>query len=145
MEDSQSKQAIQPRNTKGIWSQVSIELTNACNFGCEFCPSDFIERSKANMSRELWEKIIDELSEKEMANGVFFHLLGEPLIHKDIFDAIRYANDKGLKVSIYTNGALLTDERSTLLLESLKRGRIVLSLQNVVPQHFGARVRGKIT
>lgn len=52
----------------------------------------------------------------------FFHLLGEPLPHKEVFEAIEYANSLDLSVSLYTNAALLDSKRATSLLQSLKNG-----------------------
>jgi hypothetical protein len=71
--------------------------------------------------------------------------MGEPLLHKDIFEAIRFANDKGLSVSFYTNGALLDDEMSGKLLDSIKIGRVVLSMQDIVPDVFDKRCRGMLS
>ena len=130
------------RKTEGLWSIVLVEFTSCCNFSCEFCPSDTMARKKAMMPRELWEKVLTELGDKKMTRTVFFHLMGEPLLHKDILEAIRFANDKGLSVSLYTNGALLDDEMSGKLLDSIKIGRIVLSMQDIIPDVFGKRCHG---
>ena len=133
------------RQTEGLWSIVLIELTSCCNFSCEFCPSDSMRRAKAMMPRQLWEKVLAELGEKKMTRTVFFHLMGEPLLHKDVFDAISFANSVGLSVSLYTNGALLDDEVSEKLLSSLKSGRVVLSLQEIVPDIFDKRSHGALS
>jgi len=97
------------------------------------------------MSRELWEKIIYELGEKKMTHTVFFHVLGEPLLHKDVFDAIHLANSQNLSVSLYTNGALLDNKRSTKLLDVLYKGRVVLSMQDISPELFIKRCRGALS
>ena len=132
------------RKIKNLWSIVLIEMTNCCNFSCEFCPSDVIKRKKAFMQKDLWKKVIKEIGEKQMAHTVFLNLLGEPLLHEDVFDAIKYANDLGLKVSLYSNGALLDDQKSERLLNALKKGRIVLSLQEIVPKNFAHRSHNKL-
>ncbi len=133
------------RETEGFWSIVLIELTSHCNFNCSFCPSESMMRKKTMMPKDLWEKILLELGEKKMAHTVFFHVLGEPLLHKDVFDAIRFANNCGLAVSLYTNGALLDENRSTKLLDVLKEGRVVLSMQDISPESFAKRCRGAIS
>ena len=104
-----------------------------------------MKRKKTMMPRQLWEKVLTELGEKQMTRTVFFHLMGEPLLHKDVFDAVRFANRKGLSVSLYTNGALLDDEISGKLLDSLKQGRVVLSLQDIVPDVFDKRSHGALS
>jgi len=88
---------------------------------------------------DLWKKVLTELGEKKMAHTVFFHLMGEPLLHPDIFEAVKLANDFDLSVSLYTNGSLLDEENSDRLLNVLKRGRIVVSLQNTRPDLFKER------
>lgn len=80
-----------------------------------------------------------------MTQVVFFHLLGEPLLHKDIYEAIRFANSYGLSVSLYTNGALLDTTRTEMLLDALKIGRVVLSLQIADPESFYIRSRGVLS
>ena len=97
----------QSHRTEGLWSIVMVELTSNCNFNCSFCPSNSMIRKKAMMPRELWEKILHELGEKKMTHTVFFHLLGEPLLRKDVFDAIRLANSLDLS-------ALCVNESETL-------------------------------
>jgi radical SAM protein with 4Fe4S-binding SPASM domain len=134
-----------PLSIEGLWSIVLIELTSHCNFSCSFCPIDSMGRKKTTMKRELWKKILDELGEKKMARTVFFHVLGEPLAHNDLFDAIAFANDRGLSVSLYTNGALLDERRSSALLEVMKKGRIVLSMQEIDPDSFDQRSHGNLT
>ncbi len=130
---------------ENLWSFVLIELTGYCNFSCSFCPIDMMDRKKSRMPRTLWEKILTELGEKKMTPTVFFHLLGDPLVNKDVFDAIRFANSYGLSVSLYTNGALLDYQRSSKLLEVLRKGRVVLSLQEITPETFDQRSHGDLS
>ena len=86
-----------------------IELTNACNFGCHFCPSTVSKRNPQNMDFSLFRKIVDEISNDGITNTVAFYLLGEPLLYPRIYDAIGYAKEKDLKVEITSNGSLLRD------------------------------------
>ena len=131
--------------TKNKWSIVMIELTSHCNFNCAFCPSSEMNRKKSMMSKKLWGKIIVELGEKHMTKTVFFHILGEPLLHRDIFDAIRLANQYGIAVSLYTNGALLNNRRSSKLLDALRKGRVVLSMQSIDAESFKKRSNGSVS
>jgi len=140
-----SEMNLGERRVEGLWSIAMIELTNYCNFKCSFCPSDVMTRGKTVMARALWEKVLKEIGEKKLAYTVFFHVVGEPLLHKDIFKAIRFANDLGLSVSLYTNAALLDETRSKRLLVALKKGRVVLSIQEINPESFQARSRGTLT
>lgn len=133
-----------PRQVEALWSIVLIELTSCCNFSCSFCPSDIMKRKKGVMPQKLWRKILNELAEKRMTHTVFFHVLGEPLLNRDIFNAIALANSLGLSVSLYTNGALLDKERSSRLLDVLNIGRIVLSMQDISPDNFNERCHNRL-
>ncbi|MDD4873238.1 MAG: radical SAM protein [Kiritimatiellae bacterium] len=84
-----------------------IELSNACNFKCEFCPITVTRRHPQSMPLPVFRKIIDQLAGNRLASQVLLHVLGEPLLYADILDAVRYANNHGLKVTITTNGSLL--------------------------------------
>ena len=97
------------------------------------------------MPRALWEKILRELGGKKMTSSVMFHLTGEPLMHREVLDAIRFANTQGLSVSLYTNGAMLDEKTSEKLLDALRVGRVVLSLQSTDQSAFPARSRQSLS
>ena len=102
-------------------------------------------RKKTIMKRPLWEKIISELGEKRMTRRVFFNVLGEPLLHKEVFEAISMANKHGLAVSLYTNGSLLDEDNSLSLLKCLKNGGVILSMQDISYESFSKRCRGALS
>ena len=94
-----------------------IEATSTCSLSCVMCPNKSLPREQRGfMDSGLFKKIIDE------AKGFVFdvHLLhrGEPLAHPDFFRMIRYAHDAGIVTRFHTNGTLLTEEKSRLLLDS---------------------------
>jgi MoaA/NifB/PqqE/SkfB family radical SAM enzyme len=86
-----------------------IEVTNACNFNCDFCPSTVSKRNPQHMDFSLFKKIVDEISDEGITDTLAYYLMGEPLLYPQIFEAIEYAKERGLKVEITTNGSLLTD------------------------------------
>lgn len=137
--------SIITRKVSNLWDIVLVELTTFCNFHCSFCPSDSMKRVRKHMPRELWQKVLTELSEKKMTKKVFFHLVGEPLLHPDIFEAITFANNKGLSVSLYTNGAMLKSEQATQVLDVLRNGGIVVSLQELDGSSFVKRSGGALS
>ena len=48
---------------------------------------------------------------------IFFGGMGEPLINRDILAMVEFAANKGVRVSLQTNGTLLTSEMSAALLD----------------------------
>jgi radical SAM protein with 4Fe4S-binding SPASM domain len=68
------------------------------------------------MKLDLYKRIVDEIC--DYAHDIYLHHRGEPLLHPDLFEMIKYANQKGLLTKLHTNATLLTEERSLKLLES---------------------------
>ena len=98
---------------------VIIEPTNWCNLRCKMCMNSTMKRPKGYMSRQLFEKIIDELAERCPNVSLWLNGLGEPLLCKELPEWIRYAVDKGLtNISVNTNAMLLTKEMADALVKS---------------------------
>lgn len=83
--------------------KVYIEITNSCNLNCEFCIKN--KRLKSFMDEESFKVILDKL--KGYTKYLYFHILGEPLLHPKIINFINIATDKGFYVNITTNGYLI--------------------------------------
>lgn len=82
---------------------VYIEPTNRCNLSCSHCPN-FAGMSQGGfMRRELYMFLMQQLEIMGVEWVYLFHL-GEPMLHPRIQDMITYANSRGLKVRLHTNG-----------------------------------------
>jgi len=68
------------------------------------------------MSSYLFKKIIDDIA--PICNTIGVSYCGEPLLNKDIFKMVRYASDKGMCVSMLTNGVLLNADARNGVLDS---------------------------
>lgn len=81
---------------------INIESGNICNLKCPLCPTPQREERipKGFLSLEDAKKIIDQFPLAKMIN---FSNWGEPFLNKEIFDIVRYAEDKGVRVLIETN------------------------------------------
>ena len=71
------------------FKNIYIEITRACNLKCAFCPSKDYS-SKDFITFKNFKHIIDEV--KEYTDGIYLHVLGEPLLHQDVFKFINYAS-----------------------------------------------------
>jgi len=90
-------------NNKPVIAQ--IEPTSECNLNCEMCIRDKVGVPIGTMSFENFKKILDKL------DSLFkLHLSGqgESFMNPEIFDMIKYANEKGVTVFFASNGTLLT-------------------------------------
>jgi len=86
---------------------VVWNLTRRCNLHCIHCYIDAWERESAEeLTTEEGKRLIDDLAKF----GVSSLLLsgGEPLLRDDLFALIEHAVGKGIRVTLSTNGILLT-------------------------------------
>lgn len=118
--------------------RIHIELTNQCNFACEFCADSIMTRKRGNMEFSVLTKIIDEISGEGLTEMILFHVMGEPLLYPDLSRAVAYAKGKGLKVCLTTNGWLMTDAMLKKLLEE-HIDHIIFSVQT--PDTVSFRLR----
>ena len=81
-----------------------LEITNVCNLDCLFCPKT--DRAKRMLKREEFEHLTDKLQGK--IRFLYFHLMGEPLLHPLLADFVERAKDKGFVPVITTNGTRLS-------------------------------------
>lgn len=85
----------------------TIELTLRCNLRCVHCYCTY-DPSLEEMSYEQICKLLDDVTEA----GCLWLLItgGEPLIRKDFLDIYTYAMKKGMIITLFTNGTLITEE-----------------------------------
>lgn len=97
---------------------IRIENTNFCNARCYMCPHSDMKRHQGIMSRQLYQKIIDQIQSKSI-HSINLHNFGEPLVDKDFVWKVKYAKKKGIKnISTNTNGMLLTPTLSKQIIKS---------------------------
>ena len=100
-----------------------IEITNVCNLNCYFCPKH--HRTPGQLTADQFELLTDKLQGKVCF--MYFHLMGEPLLHPLLPQFIMTARSKGFKTVLTSNGTLL--HRAMTLLDTLPH-KIQLSLHS---------------
>jgi len=85
------------------FKKIYLETTNICNLNCDFCHKT--KRDKKMMNLNEFKNIVDKIENK--SEYLYFHLMGEPLLNKDIYEFLKYSAKKGFKNIITTNGTLL--------------------------------------
>lgn len=89
---------------KKYFKKIYLEITNICNLKCNFCHGN--NRLKQEMSLETFQKVLTKL--KDYTDYLYFHLMGEPLVHNHINEFINIATiNYGFKINITTNGYLI--------------------------------------
>lgn len=96
--------------------RIIIEITNACNLRCKMCARLKMNRPVTHMSRKMFEDIIME--NKDRLEFVSLNGLGEPLLHPELFEYIKYCRTNRIKTGISTNCTMLTEEASENLLKN---------------------------
>jgi len=94
-----------------MFSRVYIEITNVCNMSCSFCHGH--SREGRFMSLDEFREILDKLGGK--TRYVYYHLMGEPLLHPELPLFIKEASERGFHSVITTNGTLLGKNGESLI------------------------------
>jgi MoaA/NifB/PqqE/SkfB family radical SAM enzyme len=91
-----------------------IEITNACNFKCTWCPDDIMGRRRGFMKKEKVFRILDEIAQKRAWLGPLYpvklHQMGEPFLHPDLPAIVDYAESRGVPIELNTNCGLITPD-----------------------------------
>ena len=124
--------------------RVHLELTNACNFDCTFCPKPTMTRPNGLMKTATAKSLIDQLADNGIAEKVTFHIMGEPMLHPDFFEIVRYVRERGMKSGITTNGSFFNPETAGTL-RNLEVDQMNISLQTPDENSFGTRKAKNIT
>lgn len=85
-----------------LYKKVYVEITNICNLSCPFCIKN--NRPQQIMDEKSFEKVLEKL--QPHTKYLYFHLLGEPLMHPKINEFIDKAS-VNFSVNITTNGYLI--------------------------------------
>lgn len=122
---------------------VTILITKRCNFHCIGCSSsspDYTKNFNSQKNRELKtndiKKLIDEVS---FFKPFIYFNGGEPTIHPNLIELIKYVKSKGMVCALTTNGSLLNKDYAKELIES-KLDFISVSIDG--PEEFHDKVRG---
>jgi tetratricopeptide (TPR) repeat protein/MoaA/NifB/PqqE/SkfB family radical SAM enzyme len=122
-------------------TSVYFELTNKCNFHCDFCPSDSQKRDIGSMDLELVKQLYEENADKKLSNIVNLHLMGEPTLHPELIEILKFGASKNVKTDLVTNISTLVDKNVPKILDALY-GTITAS--HMTPTEETYHFRGKV-
>ena len=94
-----------------VRSRIYVEITNRCNLSCAFCHGT--RRPPRTMTAEEFAFLARRL--QGHTRYLYFHVLGEPLLHPQLPQLLRVAGELGFRVCLVTNGTLLPQALPTLL------------------------------
>ena len=93
------------------FNKIYLEISNVCNLSCAFCPGT--KRQKHIMTVAEFSLLMPKL--RPYADFLYFHLMGEPLLHPHLAEFLEIAGEWGFRVIITTNGTLLNKQQDVLL------------------------------
>ena len=102
---------------KTRFKRIYIEIGNICNKECAFCPKT--NRKLEQMSVENFNKVLDKID--GYTNHIYLHVMGEPLIHKDLDKLLDSSKKHNLNVHITTNGTNLAGNYELLRHNSIRK------------------------
>ena len=136
--------AARERKPITVWN-----ITRTCNLRCVHCYSDSnAAQYPGELNWEQMEKVVEDLAAYEVPSLLLSG--GEPMIHARFFDLVDKATELGLKLTISTNGTLITPEKAALL-KAANVAYVGISLDGIGKIHdefrrkegaFDAAVRG---
>lgn len=84
--------------------QCSLYITDRCNLNCSYCTEYDNTRPHPSLADlKIWIRKIRDLGTMRIAL-----VGGEPLLHPDVVEIVRYCRELGFATSLTTNGFLLT-------------------------------------
>jgi radical SAM protein with 4Fe4S-binding SPASM domain len=112
---------------------LEFTLTDMCNARCVMCPPE-VHMGKTVMGRELFERAAREGAELGIKKAIVTG--GEPLLDPDVAEKIRFLKRIGYDyVHLFTNGQLLTAERSEQLIRA-GLDSLTVSIDSVVREEY---------
>jgi len=115
-------------------STLQIEPTRRCNLHCKICMRPGLNETSALLSLEGFRKILDS----SHIGHVALHGWGEPLLNRELFQMVKYAESQEVSTELTTNATLLQKNTERIFASGLSS--IAFGIHNkenlpvVVPQ-----------
>jgi radical SAM protein with 4Fe4S-binding SPASM domain len=124
---------------------LDLYITNRCNLQCVMCRrtlevqkglnSEIYQEEQCDMDLNVYKKVIDEAA-REGVYAIHLTAYGEPLLHEDIIEMIKYAREKNiLDLFMHTNGTILFENVASELLEA-GLTRLIFSVDSPVKEIY---------
>lgn len=115
------------------YKKIYVEITNVCNLSCSFC-SKVLKPSRI-MTLDEFKQILDKI--KPYTDNIYLHVKGEPLLHPNIIEFLKAAEEYDINVNLTTNGVLLPTKVNDLSsCKALRKINISLHSENKIPNYL---------
>jgi len=117
---------------------IDLEPTVRCNLACEMCQVSTWDRRVPDFTLDDFKLLVERIP---TVMKIKLQGMGEPLLNTGLFDMVRYATTKGIRVETNTNGTLLSERTCQQILDS-GLGSISISLDGATAETF-ERIRAR--
>lgn len=121
-------------------AHLDLELTERCNNACIHCYINLPEMDAQAKTRELstarWQTILDQAAALGVLSVRFTG--GEPLLRDDFTEIYLHARRLGLKVTLFTNGRLITPQLAALFTRVPPLEKIEITVYGMSPKTYDA-------
>lgn len=98
-----------------MFERIYIELSDSCALECSFCPHSYNKTMRGVMELALFESLIAQIARDRLGKLVYLHILGDPLILKDLGAYLEILRVYKISANIVTSGRFLEDKNFSLL------------------------------
>jgi len=95
---------------------VVWNFTQVCNMACKHCYQDAGRRDDGELTFDEQRRLVDLLARRDVAMIAFSG--GEPLMSPTFLPVARYAADRGMHLTVATNGTLLTPDKVAAMVDA---------------------------
>lgn len=114
---------------------ISFEPTTSCNLRCPECPSGLraFTRPTGLLEQPLFENVIDQLA--DTLSYLTFYFQGEPYLHPQFLNMVKYAASKNIYTATSTNAHFLKNDVAK---ETVTSGldRLIISIDGTTQQTY---------
>lgn len=103
---------------------VYVQISRRCNLRCEMCGWKVWKRNTGFMSRQVFDRVLDEMAVNDIRRMAFTGAQGEPLLNPDAESLIFAAIAAGLFLDINTNCTTLCDANIEMLAEACRSQQV---------------------
>jgi len=105
---------------------LEIAPSGGCNHRCVFCAVDYLAYKAKFLDLNVLKKAVKQAADLGV-KSIMYAGEGEPLLHKEIGEIVKYTKGCGIDVAITTNGVFLKKEVSRDILKYLSWIRVSLN------------------
>ncbi len=128
----------------GFPSSISVEPTTSCNLRCPECPSGLrsFTRPTGMLDKNFFRNVTDQLHKNVLY--MIFYFQGEPFLHPEFLDMIRYASLRKIYTATSTNAHYLDDDTARKTVES-GLDRLIISIDGTTQDVYSQyRIGGSL-